>query len=102
MLLRNYGGTVHGSSVIWNPWQLEKGVVLNLTIVVDDDVLKRARIRAIQEDTSVNAVLRNYLTVYAGVDRHRDQACERLLALSQSCDSRRGCVTWSRDDLHER
>ena len=75
---------------------------MNLTIVVDDDILKRARIRAIQEDTSVNAVLREYLTVYAGVDRRRDRACERLLALSQSCGARRGGATWTRDDLHER
>ena len=29
---------------------------MNLTIVVDDGILKRARIRAIEENTSVNAV----------------------------------------------
>ena len=75
---------------------------MNLTIVVDDDILKRARIRAIQEDTSVNAVLRAYLTAYAKADRHRDEACERLLALSRSCRSRRGAAEWTRGDLHER
>ena len=75
---------------------------MNLTIVVDDDILKRARLRAIQEDTSVNAVLREYLAVYAGVDRRRHRACERLLALSQSHGSRRGGATWTRDTLHER
>ena len=79
-----------------------RGGVMNLTIAVDDDILKRARMRAIQEDTSVNAVLREYLTVYAGVDRRRDGACERLLAMSQSCRSRRGGAAWTRDDLHER
>lgn len=75
---------------------------MNLTIVVDDDILKRARIRAIQEDTSVNAVLRAYLTAYAGVDRRRTEACERLRALSQACHSRRGNAEWTRDDLHAR
>ena len=34
---------------------------MNLTIVIDDEILKRARIRAIQENTSVNAVVRGYL-----------------------------------------
>ena len=34
---------------------------MNLTIVIDDEILKRARIRAIQENTSVNAVVRDYL-----------------------------------------
>ena len=49
-----------------------------LTIVVDDDILERARIRAIEENTSVNAVVRTYLATYAGVDRRRDDACERF------------------------
>ena len=75
---------------------------MNLTIVVDDDTLKRARIRAIQENTSVNAVIREFLTSYAGADRHRVEACERLLAMSRSCLSRRGEARWSRDELHER
>ena len=75
---------------------------MNLTIVVDDDILKRARIRAIQENTSVNAMVQEYLVAYAGADRHRAEACERLLALSRSCNSGRGGATWTRDELHER
>ena len=81
---------------------MKKWVVMNLTIVVDDDILKRARIRAIREDRSVNAVLRKYLAVYAGANRRRDRACERLLALSQSHGSRRAGKAWTRDALHER
>jgi len=75
---------------------------MNLTIVVDEDVLKRARIRAIEESTSVNAVVRAYLATYAGADRRREDACERLLALSRASRSRRGDAVWSRDELHER
>ena len=75
---------------------------MNLTIVVDDDILKRARIRAIEENTSVNAVVRAYLATYAGASRRRDDACERLLALSRASRSRRGGAVWSRDELHER
>ena len=73
-----------------------------LTIVVDDDILERARIRAIEENTSVNAVVRAYLATYAGVDCRRDDACERLLALSRASCSRRGGGVWSRGDLYER
>jgi len=78
---------------------------MNLTIVVDDDILKRARIRAIQEDTSVSAVLRQYLTAYAryvGEDLRRERACQRSLALSQSRGLRRAGKMWTRDALHER
>jgi hypothetical protein len=33
----------------------------NLTITVDEQTLKRASMRALEEGTSVNAVLREYL-----------------------------------------
>jgi predicted HicB family RNase H-like nuclease len=34
---------------------------MNLTITVDDEVLRRARIRALQQGTSVNVLLREFL-----------------------------------------
>jgi hypothetical protein len=48
----------------------------NLTITVDEGTLKRARMRALEEDTSVNAVLREYLEEYAG---GRREQIERVL-----------------------
>ena len=33
----------------------------NLTLSIDDETLRRARIRAIELDTSVNAIVRTYL-----------------------------------------
>ena len=38
----------------------------NLTLAIDEDVLRRARIRALEQGTSVNALLREYLDAYAG------------------------------------
>ena len=75
---------------------------MNLTITVDNDVLKRARIRAITEDTSVNAVLREFLASYTGVTGRRREAVDRLLALSKNATSGRGTATWTRDELHGR
>lgn len=75
---------------------------MNLTITVDNDLLKRARIRALQEDTSVNAVLREFLEVYAGVGERRRDAVADLLALSKAATSRRGAASWTRDELYER
>ena len=40
---------------------------MNLTITVKKDVLKRARIRARMKDTSINALLREFLASYAKV-----------------------------------
>jgi len=75
---------------------------MNLTITVDTDLLKRARIRALQEDTSVNAVLRQFLEAYAGVGERRRDAVADLLALSDAATSRRGAARWTRHDLYER
>jgi predicted nucleic acid-binding protein len=38
----------------------------NLTITVDEELLRRARIRALEQGTSVNALLREYLSAFAG------------------------------------
>lgn len=38
---------------------------MNLTISIDDDLVKAARIRALEQGTSVNEVLRQHLTRYA-------------------------------------
>ena len=75
----------------------------NLTITVDEQVLKKARIRALEEDTSVNAVLRGYLENYAGVGSEQDQAVERILASSRESKtgSGPGGRTWKRRDLYE-
>ena len=74
----------------------------NLTITVDDDLLRKARIRALEQGTSVNALLRDYLEVYAGVRLIREERLKDLIRLSQSASSRRGGRSWTRDELHER
>ncbi|MEW6747791.1 MAG: DUF6364 family protein [Planctomycetota bacterium] len=74
----------------------------NLTVTVDDEVLKRARIRALEQGTSVNAVVRDYLEAYAGAKAVREQAVNHLLELSRRARSKRRGRGWTRDELHER
>ncbi|MGA7877555.1 MAG: hypothetical protein WCA08_17980 [Desulfoferrobacter sp.] len=74
----------------------------NLTITVDRQTLKKARLRAIEQGTSVNAVLREFLEAYAGLRSERTKALQEIIALSSISASRRGDRVWSRDDLHER
>ena len=61
---------------------------MNLTITVDSDLLKRARIRALQEDTSVDAVLRRFLEAYAGMGERRRDPVADLLARSDAATFR--------------
>jgi len=75
----------------------------NLTLTLDDDLLKRARIRALERDTSVNALVRDYLERLAGQASEAD-AIRGLIELAQNSESGSGPEgrTWTRDELHER
>jgi plasmid stability protein len=76
--------------------------VANLTITVDDEVLRRARVRALQRGTSVNALLRDYLEAFSGSRDTRDRAVASVLEIAARTASGRGKRTWTREELHER
>jgi hypothetical protein len=75
----------------------------NLTVAIDGRVLKRARMRALDDGTSVNAVVRDYLERYAGVSPTID-ALQGFLALAKSASASSGAAgrTWTRDEIHDR
>jgi hypothetical protein len=72
----------------------------NLTIAVDEDLLKRARLRALREGTSVNQVLRERLESYVEDDRRRRKAIRELLRLSRASRSGSEGRRLRRDDVH--
>lgn len=75
----------------------------NLTLAVDEDVLRRARIRALEQGTSVNALLREYLGAFAAGQERRERAIDELLDLASRTSSGSGGERgWSRDELHDR
>ena len=74
----------------------------NLTISVDADLLRRARVRAARLGTSVNAVLREFMESWAGGTSQRGQSVASLLKRSSRARSARAGRTWTRDELHER
>jgi plasmid stability protein len=76
--------------------------VANLTLTIDDEVLKRARLRALESGTSVNAVVREYLNDYAAADRaHR--AIRAFLEIAERSTAASGADgrTWTRNDIYE-
>jgi plasmid stability protein len=75
----------------------------NLTIAIDDEVLRRARIRALEHRTSVNAVVRDYLEHYAGVSTTQSALAnlQQMAATAQASSGPKG-RTWKRDELHGR
>jgi plasmid stability protein len=75
----------------------------NLTITVDEETVKRARIRALEEGTSVNALLRDYLEDYAGVRRERMEAWRKIQDLARhSGMGSRGQRLPTREEIYNR
>jgi plasmid stability protein len=75
----------------------------NVTLAVDEDVLRRARIRALEQGTSVNALIRDYLESFAGKEPANEGAAAFLdLASRASASSGKAGRSWKRDDAHAR
>ena len=74
----------------------------NITLSVDDEILAAVRRLAAERNSTVNALVREYLTNLA---QHQDRARRarvRLRQLSKQSQGRLGKKTWTRDDLHDR
>lgn len=72
----------------------------NLTITVDEQILKQARLRALREGTSVNRMLRERLESYVKDDDRRRKAILGLLRLSRAAGSGSGGRRVRREDVY--
>lgn len=73
----------------------------NLTIALDEAIIRKARIRAINEGTSVSAKVREFLDAYAhNVDRQQAAGLDFIAAARRSRANSEG-VRWSRDDAYD-
>lgn len=75
----------------------------NLTITVDGETLKRARVRAIERGESVNQYLARKLVEYAdgGLGERRESAARQFVALSQELAGGSGGAMWTREELYD-
>lgn len=75
----------------------------NLTLSIDEDLLRQARIRALELNTSVNSLVRDYLQQFAKEPTQRSQMRE-FLDWSKTVHGGSGPEgrTWTRDELYER
>jgi hypothetical protein len=74
----------------------------NITLSVDEKVLKAVRRYAAERDSSVNRLVREFLrSVSEREDRARN-ARLRIQELSRRSTARVGVKTWDREGLHDR
>ena len=87
----------------WTRYPCYTDTVANLTLSIDDELLRTARIRALEQGTSVNAVVREYLSNYAG-RRTPAHAVQAFLELADEVQASSGPAgrNWTREELYDR
>lgn len=78
----------------------------NLTLSIDDELLRKARVRALEHGTSVNELVRQYLAKLV-VDEQAERARRKAWiaefeALARKGKGGSGDRKWRRDSLYER
>ena len=74
----------------------------NITLSVDEAILRTVRRYASGHDTTVNGLVREYLTLVAQREDNAANALSRIRELSNRSTARTGKKAWDRDDLHDR
>ena len=75
----------------------------NLTLSIDENVLRQARKVALDRNTSVDEIVRNHLTELANAAIDPQERLKRLDELLRSSRFKLGGpITWKREDLYER
>ena len=75
----------------------------NLTLTLDLDLIRRARAKAVEQGTSVNALVREYLEDFVGPS-NAEIGMAMFLELAGRSQFSLGSdgITWTREELHDR
>jgi metal-responsive CopG/Arc/MetJ family transcriptional regulator len=74
----------------------------NVTIALDEALLREARKIAAERSTTLNAMIREFLEEIAERESQAAKARRRIVELCQETKAEVGPRTWSREELHER
>ena len=77
----------------------------NITIALEDSLLRRARIKAVQSGTTVNAVLRDKLREFVGETESEPdhvKSIRKFLELARKSKGNSRGQKWTREELYER
>ena len=76
---------------------------MNITLSIDEEVVKKVRKIAIDKDTTLTAMVRDYLTLIAGSDAAARKAnADKLMETLEKLSRDMGPRTWTREDLYDR
>jgi hypothetical protein len=76
--------------------------VKNITVSLDDDTYRRARIIAAERDTSVSALVKEFLVRLGSGESQVERLKREERALRERITTFRASTKLSRDELHDR
>ncbi len=74
----------------------------NVTLSIDKEELKQARVLALQQGSSLNAVICQFVKNYIGDLKHYQQVTERIMQQAENSQYYSEGKKWIREELHER
>ena len=74
----------------------------NITLSIDETVIRRVRVYAAERGSTVNALVREFLTDLANREDRIRKARQRIMELSGRSRANIGSRSWTREELHER
>ena len=76
---------------------------MNITLSIDVEIVKKVRKIAIDKDTTLTALVRDYLTSVASSDAATRKAdADKLMETFEKVSRDMGPRTWTREDLYDR
>ena len=76
---------------------------MRITVNIDEEIVRRVRKIAIDKDTTLTAMVRDYLTSVAGRDAATRKAdADKLMKTLEKVSRDIGPRTWTREDLYDR
>lgn len=75
----------------------------NITMTLDDDILKKVKKIAVEKNTTLTGLVRDYLSKLAKREDDRiEDVISKLSAAMNAEDHIIGDIRWTRDELYER
>lgn len=74
----------------------------NVTLALDEKIVREARRIALERSTSLNAMIREFLEDLTQKESRAADARQRIAELCAESRAEVGSRTWTRDELHER
>ena len=73
----------------------------NITLAIEEEILRQARRYAAEHDTTVNSLVRDYLSSLVDFEDRAAKAREELVELARESEARMGNWKWNREEIYE-